>query len=107
MIHQAKPNPQLLDEQIFSERPLRPRFLLLCRVSDAGRLRDSAAHSAAGVRKPLDQPHDRGFGGPALGRMAQHLKSLGCLSNQTVTDQGTYSRGGPSGSKTDLAHCLT
>jgi hypothetical protein len=28
MIHQAKPNPQLLDEQIFSER-LHPRFLLL------------------------------------------------------------------------------
>jgi hypothetical protein len=27
-------------------------WLLLLRVSDAGRLRDSAAYSAAGVRKP-------------------------------------------------------
>jgi len=54
MIHQAKSNPQLLDEQIFSER-LRARFLLLgtkptCRCSRRMSVAGCEADMATPVR---------------------------------------------------------
>jgi hypothetical protein len=49
MIHQAKSNPQLLDEQIFSER-LHPRFLLLGTFRT---WRDIRVESAFGVKPDL------------------------------------------------------
>jgi hypothetical protein len=59
----------------------------MCKVSDAGRLRDSAAYSAAGVRKPPKEETALGDVGwsrvPELSRLArannlQTIKRIAC-----------------------------